>query len=83
MFMKTLEMTTNQNMAEMEDVMSVFYALGATVTKIGYYEPQKPVWAHETWVATPTYTWLIEYPDAMEMPVVTYATMIDSTDYCN
>ena len=30
--MKTLEMTTNQNMAEMEDVMSVFYALGATVT---------------------------------------------------
>ena len=81
--MKTLEMTTNQNMAEMEDVMSVFYALGATVTKIGYYEPQKPVWAHETWVATPTYTWLIEYPDAMEMPVVTYATMIDSTDYCN
>ena len=81
--MKTLEMTTNQNMIEMEDIMSVFHALGATVTKIGYYEPQKPVWAHETWVATPTYTWLIEYPDAMELPVTTYATMIDSTDYCN
>ena len=81
--MKRLEMTTNQNMIEMEDVMSVFYALGATVTKIGYYEPQKPVWAHETWMPIPTYTWLIEYPDAMETPVVTYATMIDSTDYCN
>ena len=81
--MKTLEMITNQNMIEMEDVMSVFYALGATVTKIGYTESERPIWADEFWVATPTYTWLIEYPDAMEMPVVTYATMIDSTDYCN
>lgn len=81
--MKTLEMTTNQNMIEMEDVMSVFHALGATVTEIGYEMPERPIWANEFWVATPTYTWRIEYPDAMEMPVVTYATMIDSTDYCN
>ena len=81
--MKTLEMTTNQNMIEMEDIMSVFHALGATVTKIWDYEPEKPLWANEFWVAIPTYTWLIEYPEAMEMPVVTYATMIDSTDYCN
>ena len=81
--MKTLEMTTNQNMIEMEDIMSVFHALGATVTKIGYEMPERPIWADEFWVATPSYTWLIEYPDAMELPVTTYATMIDSTDYCN
>ena len=81
--MKTLEMTTNQNMIEMEDIMSVFHALGATVTKIGNTESERPLWAAEFWVGTHTYTWLIEYPDAMEMPVTTYATMIDSTDYCN
>ena len=77
MFMKTLEMTTNQNMAEMEDIMSVFHALGATVTKIGYYEPEKPLWANEFWMPIPTYTWLIEYPEAMEKTVVTYATKND------